>query len=279
MKRFIVLLGVVVCLVVSALIRPCFSQRYRYSAGRRPSQMRDIERRQEQRRLESQRRREEFRKITDDYRDETHQEALGVSAERWAKIKPLMGRIDELRVGPMLKFSTYAFSSGGSSRSGSSVQSGSSRRSAGMGGGSSGGSVRYGFGSGSSGSSGGASYGYSSESSSGSGWGYSIGGGAGPNRDRPVKKRVGDLNLGWTWRRPSDDKGPDELTEGGKICEGLLDALEAEEPDPKAVKEHIEKLRRVREQAKRELAAACKQLREIVAPDQEAKLILMGYLD
>jgi hypothetical protein len=94
-----------------------------------------------------------------------------------------------------------------------------------------------------------------------------------------VKKRVGDLNLGWTWRRPSDDKGPDDLTEGDKICEGLLDAIEAEESDPEAVREHIERLRQAREQAKRDLAETRRQLREVVDPKQEARLILMGYLD
>lgn len=283
MKRRTVSFGVAVCLVVSLLVCPCLSQRRSSRINRSPAQeqqrrLRDFQRRSEQRRLESQRRREEHRKISDEYRDEAHQEVLGVTAEQWAQMKPLIGRIDELRVGPMLKFSTYGFSSGGSSSSGGSVRSGSTGGSTGAGGGVSGGW------SGASGGSSGGSSSYGFRTGSGPrpprpGQGSAGGGSTGTGPEQPVKKRVGDLNLGWTWRRPSDDKGPDELTEGDKICEGLLDAIEAEESDPEAVKEHLEKLRQLRERAKRELEEARKQLREVVSPKQEAKLILMGYLD
>jgi hypothetical protein len=284
MKRRIVLLSVIVGIVTSVLASSCLGQRRGSRAqSEQYRRMREFERRSEQRRLESQRRREEHQKISREYRGEAHQEALGITAEQWAQIEPLMRRIDALRVGPMLKFSTYGFSSGGSSSSQSSVRMGSSR-SGGSGPGSGGGSAGWSAGrggSGGSGSSGSVRYGFGS----GSGprpprpGGGGSGGGAGVGPEQPVKKRVGELNLGWTWRRPSESKDAASLTEGEKVCEGLLDAIEAKDPDPSAVKEHIEKLRRLREQAKRDLEEARRQLREVVNAEQEAKLILMGYLD
>ena len=93
-----------------------------------------------------------------------------------------------------------------------------------------------------------------------------------------MKKRVGELNLGWTWRRPSEGEDAGSLTEGEKVCEQLLDAIEAGKPD-QSVKEQIEKLRHIREQQQRELVELRKQLREVATAEQEAKLILMGCLD
>jgi hypothetical protein len=275
MKKQTVVYSTVASVLFWVPLWPCLSQTRQRRMGPRPSEMRDMQRRSEQRRLENQRRREAHRKIAEEYRDEAHQEALGITAEQWAQIKPLLGRIDELRVGPMLKFSTYGFASGGSS---SSVRSGSSGRSAGaVGGGGAGGW------SGASGGSSSASYGFRTGSGPRPprpGQSASRGGGsAGAGPEQPVKKRVGDLNLGWTWRRPSDDKGPDELTEADKICEGLLDAIEAETPERESVQKHIEQLRRIRREKQQELQQVRRALRAIATPEQEAKLILMGYLD
>jgi hypothetical protein len=94
-----------------------------------------------------------------------------------------------------------------------------------------------------------------------------------------VKKTVGEVNLGWQWRRPSVNKEPDKLTEGNKACEQLLDALEMTDPDAVQVRQRLEALRKIREQRRTELRETQRQLRELVTPEQQPKLVLMGYLD
>jgi hypothetical protein len=59
----------------------------------------------------------------------------------------------------------------------------------------------------------------------------------------------------------------------------LLDTIQAENPDPQATQERIERLRRIREQKRAELKQVRQELRALVTPEQEAKLILMGYLE
>jgi hypothetical protein len=95
----------------------------------------------------------------------------------------------------------------------------------------------------------------------------------------PVKKQVGDIDLGWQWERPSLDRSPDTLSGGERACERLLDVLETDKPNPDQVRQQVEALRKVREQRQAELRQARQQLRGIVTPEQEAKLILMGYLE
>jgi hypothetical protein len=96
---------------------------------------------------------------------------------------------------------------------------------------------------------------------------------------RPVKKQVGDMNLGWQWRRPSLNKEPDKLTESDKACEQLLDAMEAKNPDAAQVRQRLEALRKIREQRRADLRETQRQLRELITPEQEPKLVLMGYLE
>ena len=299
MKKQGISFGVVVCLLVSVLVCPCFSQRRSSRASRNVAQQQqqrqrevqrrheqfrlETERRREQRRLESQRRSQETATIVSQYRNEISPEALGVNAEQWKAIQAKMQRIRELRAEPTLDFSVYGFAGGGSENSSSSSDSGVLPGAGGGRGGGSGGGYGWSGGStgggGSGGSSGGGSYGSSTGSSGGSGWGYSIGGGAGPNGDRPVMKRVGELNLGWMWQRPSEGKKAEELTEGERACERLLDALEATGPNEEGVQESLAALRRLRQERQRQLEEAREELRALVTGPQEAKLILMGYLD
>ncbi len=95
----------------------------------------------------------------------------------------------------------------------------------------------------------------------------------------PVRKQVGDLNLGWQWQRPSLNKGPDGLTEGDRACEQLLEAMEAKDANSEQIRQRLAALRRFREQSRVELREAQRQLRELITPEQEPKLVLMGYLD
>ena len=63
------------------------------------------------------------------------------------------------------------------------------------------------------------------------------------------------------------------------MCEQLLDAVTAETPDRDLVQQRVEQLRQFRQEKLRQLRQTQQELRELVTPEQEAKLILMGYLD
>lgn len=295
MKKQAALLSLLLAIVLVSSSHIC-GARVRRSRGTMPSrQMRDMQRRSEQQRLESRKRGEEFARVQAEYRAEASQEAMDADAEQWERIVSKMQRIRQLRVQPSLSFCVYGFASGGSEGSSSTSYSQplrGSRRSGiryGSGGGSaggsaggvaggSGGSVRYGV-RGASGSAAGGSAGGGSHTGFSSGYGYGFGGGAGPNGDRPVKKQVGEVKMGWIWPRPSEDKKPDELTDGEKTCEQLLDAVTAKTPDAELVRQRVEQLRQFRQERLRQLRQTQQELRELVTPEQEAKLILMGYLD
>ena len=218
----------------------------------------EFQRSAEEQRLQNEERQKATRQITDEYSDEAYQEGLGATAEEWKTIRPRFERTKQLANTPALRISVYGFGGGGSYSSSSSAQS------AGTAGGTSG-SGPYSGGTGGGGGSAG-------------GYGFAGGGIAGRGAG-PVKKTVGDMNLGWQWSRPSLNQNRDKLTEGEKTCEQLLDLLETKNPSPDQVRQRVEALRRAREQQRRELQEARKQLREVVTPEQEAKLILMGYLD
>ena len=238
---------------------------------------------------------QEARKLWEEYSDsEAWPQALGVTVEQWKAIKPKLDRIRQLRSMPGISVSVYAFGGGGSTNSdsfshssgggggagtGSGFASGSTR---GSGGASSGG--RYVFGGAAGGTAGargtvsgtgsqGGSFVSGGTTSGGSGYGFAIGG------TGPVKKKVGEVSLGWQWRRPSLDKEPGRLTEGDKACEQLLDVIELKNPDAARVRQRLEALRQIREQRRTELRETQRQLRELVTPEQEPKLVLMGYLD
>jgi hypothetical protein len=243
----------------------------------------------------------EAHKLVEEYSDEAWQEALGATPEQWKAMKPRLDRIRSLGGSPGIRLSIYGFGGGGSSTSSSSSEGSGGGGGAGTGGGyysgSAGGSGSGGGGgyySGSARTGGGASGGSRSSGmggaggTSGSQGGSSASGGAAGGAGGygfavggtgPVKKQVGEVSLGWQWRRPSLNKSPNQWSENEKACERLLDALETKSPDPEQVRQRVEALRRVREQLQAEWREARRKLREVVTPEQEAKLVLMGYLD
>jgi len=290
MKKKAALWSIFLVFILISSAQVSLAQVRRSRVGMQSPQRRDVQRRREQRQLENQQRSQEFQRIRQEYQDEASQEALGMDTEQWKLVKPKMQRIRELRVQPSLNFSIYGSATGSSESSTSSSYSrsmpggGRGAITYGSGGGSAGGaaggargSARFGAG-GSSGAAGGIAGG-GSASSSGSSYWHGFGPRVGPNGDRPIKKQVGEMSLGWTWLRPSEGKKPDELTDGEKRCERLLDAVTAETPDWDLVQQRVEQLRQFRKEKLRQLRQTQQQLRELVTPEQEAKLILMGYLD
>jgi hypothetical protein len=273
---------------------PAQQQRWRQEQQQRTEELR---RKMEQDRLQNEQKqraaRQEAHRLWEEYSDsEAWPQALGVTPEQWKAIKPKLDRIRQLWSMPGINVSVYAFGGGGSTNSDSFSQSfgsggtgsafaGGSARGAGNVSGSGGRYVFRGAGGGTAGAHGtvggsggqGGSFVSGGAASGGSGYGFAIGG------TGPVKKKVGEVSLGWQWRRPSLNKEPDKLTEGDKACEQLLEAMEAKNPDATQVRQRLEALRKIREQCRTDLRETQRQLRELITPEQEPKLALMGYLD
>jgi hypothetical protein len=231
----------------------------------------EFQRKTEERRLKSLEQHKTMRKIQDEYTDEAYQEALGATAEQWQAIHPKLERIRELQDLPRLDIATYAMSVSGSSQSGGFGYTSDAGRSTASTSGQL--SATRGVNS-------------ASDSSTRSGQAGGQGGSFTESSSNfriqtpgPIRKQVGDMNFGWQWQQPSLQKSPDKLGEGEKACERLLDALEAAPSSPEQIRQQVEGLRRARQQQQATLQQARQQLRAVVTPEQEARLILMGYLD
>ncbi len=75
-------------------------------------------------------------------------------------------------------------------------------------------------------------------------------------------------------------KAPDEMTEGKKIADELIDLMRKERAKEKEIRLKIDALQQVREKAKKELPKAKQELAAVLTtPRQEAVLLLMGYID
>lgn len=283
MRRTTTLL--VLYLLLSALPVPSHSQTHRsrsqaeFQRQMNEQQMQMMRNQEEFRqRMEEQRARDaERRRTVDEYSDEAYQEAVGATPEQWKAIKPPLERIRKLKDIPHIDIDVYWVGGSGGYRVESFVETADGGRSTANASGqfsatqgvrtdsdstarSRGGAIR----------------------GAASGHGRAVAGGATHvevQTPGPVRKQVGDVNLGWQWQRPSLTKGADTLSESEQTCEQLLDALEAGNPDPDQLRRQVEALRRAREQRQRELQQARQQLREAVTPEQEARLILMGHLD
>jgi hypothetical protein len=251
MKRKDFLIGLTGCLLLMLWATTDQSS----SQTQKPQGIMDFESRMNEQRATFKERAQKNKKIMEQYSDQAYQEAIGADENQWKTIKPRLERVKKLRNSPSISISVYG--GGASSGGGSGGSSGTYSSGGGYGG--FGGSSGYG--------------GYS-------GVGPAVGGaGSHQGTDRPVKAQVGDMNMGWTWQRPSSVKTNDLLTEGEDACEKLLDVLETNNPDHEQINQKVTILRKIREQNRHELLQAQQQLREVVTLGQEAKLILMGYLD
>ena len=87
------------------------------------------------------------------------------------------------------------------------------------------------------------------------------------------------IYLSWRWSRPSQNKGFENLNEGEKICEELFRLLEDKNSELEEIRQKMEALQKFRQEAKKELAIAQQELRQLVTPHQEAALVMMQLLD
>ena len=99
--------------------------------------------------------------------------------------------------------------------------------------------------------------------------------GSGPNNQPPVAK----VEEGCKWSKSWEEKAPGELTEGERTCEELLELLENNGSKQEEIEQKVKALRKVREEAGKQLAMAQQELREVLTVRQEATLVLMRLLE
>ena len=89
------------------------------------------------------------------------------------------------------------------------------------------------------------------------------------------------------WNKPSDTpqhpmefKSRDQMTEGYRIVEELIELLEDEKSTNESIKQKIDALQQAREKAKKEWPKAKQELAAtLTTPRQEAVFLLLGYID
>ena len=122
------------------------------------------------------------------------------------------------------------------------------------------------FGSGSGGQGGGMSFG----GTFGGGWASGSMSGMGPG---------GTQHKSWSWGSPSGSKSPMDMTAGEVLCEEFQRLLYSPSASSAEIAQKVEALRKTRTKAREDLAAARKELRASISQQQEAPLVVMGYLD
>ncbi len=90
---------------------------------------------------------------------------------------------------------------------------------------------------------------------------------------------ISHIYRSWRWSRPSQSRGFENLNEGEKICEELFRLLEDKNSELEQIRQKMEALQKFRQEAKKELAIAQQELRQLVTPHQEAALVMMQFLD
>ena len=89
------------------------------------------------------------------------------------------------------------------------------------------------------------------------------------------------------WNRPSEGnygpmkgKARDQMPEGYRVVEELIDLLENENTKDEEIRRKIDALQQAREKARKALTKARKELKEVITtPRQEAVFLVTGYID
>jgi len=252
-----IVFGFLVCLSIALFVGQTLSQtrgpgrtRERSERGR----LRNIDRTQKQQELERHRLKQQLERQLEKQigpaknQVESMKQVLRATEKQWKAIKPKLDKVRELRNRSNVSIRLMSVGVGVSGMGGSSV-------------------VDKGFGRG---------------SMSGSGFGSNVVFGEGET----VQKRGGAggssptrIDYGWRWFRPSQHRGFENLNEGEKICEELFELLEGKNSELEQIRQKMEALRKFRQEAKKELAVAQQELRQLVTPHQEAALVMMQLLD
>ena len=84
---------------------------------------------------------------------------------------------------------------------------------------------------------------------------------------------------GWGGSWTTGPKNSMEMTPGETLCQEMHHLLQGESVSPAQITEKVAALRRLRAQAREDLAKTRQELRGLMLPHQEPALIVMGYLD
>jgi hypothetical protein len=82
-----------------------------------------------------------------------------------------------------------------------------------------------------------------------------------------------------TWSTPSTRRSSANPTDGEVLCEQLVRDLQTPGTPPADIAQRVAALRKIRSQAREQLAQTRKDLRSLVTAAQEPALVAMGYLD
>jgi len=256
-----ILFGFLVCFSISVFVGQTLSQTQGTSRTRVRSErgrLRNIDRTQKQQELEQRRLKQQLEKQLKKQigpaksEKELMKQVLRATEEQWKAIKPTLDKVRELMSRANVSIKLMCFGGTGGSMSGGSVAVKSG----------------HGFMSG-------------SGSMSGSGFGSNVVFGEGGTVQK-LDSAGGSSSrspISWVWLRPSQNKGFENLNEGEKICEELFRLLEDKNSELEEIRQKMEALRKFRQEAKKELAIAQQELRQLVTPHQEAALVMMQLLD
>lgn len=254
--------GFLVCFSMAVFMGQALSQTRGYRRTRERSasgRLENMNRKQKQQALERHKQQlEQLKKQMGLGKSEKElmQQVLRATEEQWKAIKPKVNKVRELRnrANVSIRLMGYGGMGGygggmGGSMSGSSVDVNVD--------------VNKGVGRGS-------GYGYGFGGTGTLSGGQKRGGAGGSSSPSPIS---------WRWSRPSQNKGFENLNEGEKICEELFRLLEDKNSELEEIRQKMEALQKFRQEAKKELAIAQQELRQLVTPHQEAALVMMQLLD
>jgi len=249
--------GFLVCFLIAMFVGQTLYQTRGYGRtreGSERSRLRNTDRKQSQQELVQRRLKQQlegqFKKQIDPAKnkEEPMKQALKATEKQWKAIKPKLDKVRELMSRANVSIRIFYTGSAIGSVSSIDVNKGSGR------------AFGYGFG-GSEGFDGGElvqKQGSTDDSSS---------------------RGISPIHYGWQWLRPSQHRGFENLNEGEKLCEELFRLLEDNNSELEEIRQKMEALRKFRQEAKKELAIAQQELRQLVTPHQEAALVMMQLLD
>jgi chromosome segregation ATPase len=251
--------GFLVCFLIATFVGQTLSQTRRTDRTRdrlTRSQTKNIARKQKQQELDQRRLRQEIEGQLKKQmglgksEKESMEQVLRATEEQWKAIKPKLNKVRKLksRADVSIRLMRFGGMSSMSSMAGSSV------------------GVKKGFGRGSM-----SGFGSSSNVVLDEGETVQKGGSTDGSTSRSP--------MSWKWQRPSQYRGFENLNEGEKICEELFRLLEDRNSELEEIRQKIEALQKFRQETKKELAIAQKELRQLVTPRQEAALVMMQLLD
>jgi hypothetical protein len=184
------------------------------------------------------------RQVTDETKEKSVKGAVGANDEKWKEIKPKLEKVKKLRRQACMVINTGGGGSGGSQRSNIPQRVGATGQRPQAGGASGGAFIK----------------------------GEEIGGGS--NR---TTKNGTSIFMQWKWAKGWDEK--DEQRKDQKICYELFHLLHNKKASLEEIRLKMDKLRMARQETKKELAEARQQLRQVLTPDQQARLVALGWLD